>query len=172
MACQYYGIYPGENLNGTDLIPVIIKQLSLNKTEINFFAYGTEQPWLEKGGKALFRNKDFYQLDGFRPEQSYLEHFSAYGSSNALNIVVLAMGMPKQERVAALLKKNSSFSAIIICGGAILDFQANRYARAPLIFRKIGFEWLYRLYMEPKRMFHRYVIGIPKFFYNVVFGKA
>ena len=172
LACKYHGICPQENLNGTDLIPVIIKQLSLNSAEIKFFAYGTKQPWLEKGAKNLFQNKDFYQLDGFRPEQSYVDHFREYGSLTTLNIVVLAMGMPKQERVAARLKKNSSVSAIIICGGAILDFQANRYARAPLIFRKIGIEWLYRLYKEPKRMFYRYVIGIPKFFYYVIFTKG
>ena len=100
------------------------------------------------------------------------KHFLEFGSSSALNIIVLAMGMPKQEKIAALLKANSSVSAIVICGGAILDFQANRYARAPLIFRKIGMEWLYRLYKEPGRMFSRYVIGGPIFFYNFIFGKA
>lgn len=172
MACKYYGISPGENLNGTDLIPVIIKQLSLQEREIKFFAYGTKQPWLKNGAEALFQHKDFEQLEGFLPEQSYIEHFSAHGSATALNIIILAMGMPKQERVAALLKKSSDVAAIIICGGAILDFQANRYSRAPFLFRKMGLEWLYRLYMEPKRMFYRYVIGIPKFFYHVIFTKA
>lgn len=172
IACRFYGISPGENLNGTDLIPFLIKQLSLNEVEIKLFAYGTKQPWLDDGAKVLFQQNKFHRLDGFCSEQSYVEHFSEHHSSTALNIIVLAMGMPKQERVAALLKANSAVSAIVICGGAILDFQATRYARAPFIFRKIGIEWFYRLVMEPKRMFSRYVIGIPIFFYNIMLGKA
>lgn len=172
IACKYHGLYAGENLNGTDLIPLIIKQLTLREKDIKFFAYGTREPWLTKGAKAIFQDKGFVYLDGFQSEKSYLDHFSVHRSENALNVVVLAMGMPKQERVAALLKENSSVSALILCGGAILDFQANRYNRAPVIFRKIGIEWLYRLCVEPKRMFYRYIIGIPIFFYNMVVSKV
>jgi UDP-N-acetyl-D-mannosaminuronic acid transferase (WecB/TagA/CpsF family) len=51
----------------------------------------------------------------------------------------------------------------LICGGAILDFKARRFTRAPRFLRLIRAEWLYRLLLEPRRLFNRYVIGIPAF---------
>ena len=43
--------------------------------------------------------------------------------------------------------------------GAVFDFFAGTYKRAPMIWQKLGFEWLYRLLAEPRRMWRRYVIG-------------
>jgi len=61
------------------------------------------------------------------------------------------------------LRDGAEHSCTIVNGGAIIDFLAERVNRAPLVWRKLGMEWLYRLIQEPKRLFNRYVIG------NVVF---
>ena len=47
-----------------------------------------------------------------------------------------------------------------------LDFTAGKVARAPEIMRRMRLEWLFRLLLEPKRLFGRYVIGIPVFFWR------
>lgn len=169
LACRYHNIKPKNNLNGTDLIPQLIDKLIVSSEEcINFFAYGTAQPWLKLGSETLFKTKKIYSLDGFQPDQSYVAHYLKYQTDkDKLNVIVLAMGMPKQERIATLLKQQGKGRVIIICGGAILDFQAGRVKRAPLLFRKVGLEWFYRLACEPKRLFNRYVFGIPLFFWNV-----
>ena len=52
---------------------------------------------------------------------------------------------------------------LIISGGAILDFYAGRFPRAPGLMRAVGIEWLFRLACEPRRLFRRYVIGNPRF---------
>ena len=166
LACRYHKIDPKNNLNGTDLIPTLMARLINSPEEVSFFAYGTKSPWLDDGARNLFQSEDFLSLDGFHDDQAYLEHFANH-ETEKLNVIVLAMGMPKQERIAARLKLQAKGRLIIICGGAILDFQAGRVKRAPLIFRKFGLEWFYRLTCEPKRLFSRYVIGIPVFFFNV-----
>jgi len=55
------------------------------------------------------------------------------------------------------------------CGtiGAVFDFYAGTAKRAPLWWQKNGLEWLYRLILEPKRMWRRYVIGNVLFLWNV-----
>jgi len=167
LACKYHKIDPKKNLNGTDLIPQLINRLINTNDDINFFAYGTEEPWLSKGAESLFKTKKFHHINGFKSDKAYLGHYLGHHQPDKLNVVVLAMGMPKQERIAELIKKYATGRVIVICGGAIIDFQAGRVKRAPEFFRKIGMEWLYRLLREPKRLFVRYVIGIPVFFYNV-----
>jgi N-acetylglucosaminyldiphosphoundecaprenol N-acetyl-beta-D-mannosaminyltransferase len=47
--------------------------------------------------------------------------------------------------------------------GATMDFISKRVSRCPEWVGKAGFEWLYRLFIEPQRMFGRYVIGNPWF---------
>jgi len=166
LACRHHNIAPKLNLNGTDLIPLLVDKLIARYDNIDFFAYGTKSPWLDAGASALFNKKSFLSLDGFKSDASYVDHYKKHQTEN-VNVIVLAMGMPKQERIARLLKQESTGKVIIICGGAILDFQAGRVQRAPSLFRKLGIEWLYRLLCEPKRLFSRYVIGIPIFFWNV-----
>ncbi|MCK5222856.1 MAG: WecB/TagA/CpsF family glycosyltransferase, partial [Candidatus Aminicenantes bacterium] len=43
--------------------------------------------------------------------------------------------------------------------GATLDYYTGRKKRAPEWVRKIGFEWFFRLAMEPVRLWKRYLIG-------------
>jgi len=77
--------------------------------------------------------------------------------------VVLGMGMPKQETVAQQLRAAVSGPILIINGGAVLDFLADRFQRAPPLLRSLGLEWLFRLLLEPRRLWRRYIVG------NIVF---
>ncbi|WP_194945061.1 WecB/TagA/CpsF family glycosyltransferase [Shewanella sp. TC10] len=171
IACKLSQIKPGENLNGTDLIPRIIECSQIHSQTVKYLCYGTIEPWLSKGASKLFKQHPFDSLDGFQNDDDYLEHFRTHLDKSALNIVVLAMGMPKQERIAKMLTQIVGVRVLVICGGAILDFQAERVSRAPEFYQKNGLEWVYRLLKEPKRMFSRYVIGIPIFFANVAMKK-
>jgi len=78
-------------------------------------------------------------------------------------IIVLGMGMPRQEEVAGLLRAALGFPCLIICGGAIIDFLGGKTSRAPAWLRRAGLEWAFRLALEPGRLFRRYVIGNPLF---------
>ncbi|MDY6886817.1 MAG: WecB/TagA/CpsF family glycosyltransferase [Pseudomonadota bacterium] len=167
LACKYKGIDPKDNLNGTDFIPKIINAINKSDRDVNFFAFGTSEPWLSEGAFNLFKTEDVITENGFQDEDVYIKNFKLNAQENSLNCVVLAMGMPKQEKIALLLSK-IQVPSLIICGGAIIDFQAGKVKRSPEILRKLGLEWLYRLLTEPGRLFKRYVVGIPKFFYHLI----
>lgn len=167
LACKIYGIDPKDNFNGTDVIPAIINALKMSNRTVKFFAYGATEPWLTQGSKTLFKTEEVITVNGFEQDNLYIENFKNNSEKSALNCVVLAMGMPKQEKLALMLS-SIDVPSLIICGGAIIDFQAGKVKRAPEILRTLGLEWFYRLLVEPKRLFNRYVIGIPKFFYNLV----
>jgi N-acetylglucosaminyldiphosphoundecaprenol N-acetyl-beta-D-mannosaminyltransferase len=143
----------GLNLNGTDLIP----QLMAIYREKSAALLGTQEPYLRKAATVAAEKglNPVLSMDGFREDKEYLE---AVRDCRPF-LIILGMGMPKQERVASLLARNLDYPCIIICGGAILDFMAGKVPRAPLIFRRTGLEWLYRLMREPRRLFTRYVIG-------------
>ncbi len=170
LLCKMKGIKPGANLNGTDLIPSLVEYGCQSSKNCHFFAFGTEQPWLDDGAAALFGNVNYDCLDGFLDEQAYVDFIikqrASLSNGNKFPVIVLAMGMPKQEQVAIKLKSVLKMPALIICGGAIIDFKAKRFKRAPEWMRNNGMEWLYRLLSEPTRLFKRYVFGIPLFFYN------
>jgi len=55
------------------------------------------------------------------------------------------------------------FPCLIVCGGAIIDFLGGKMPRAPRWMRRAGLEWAFRLGLEPRRLFRRYVIGNPVF---------
>lgn len=144
---------PGLNLNGTDMIPRIIDLYAGHKAAL----FGTREPYLSQAARAIKKTDvdPVILLDGFQDDESYLECIR----SRKVSLIILAMGMPKQERVAALLARNLEYPCLIVCGGAILDFIGGKVTRAPFIFRRLGIEWAYRLAREPKRLFRRYIVG-------------
>lgn len=167
-ACRWFKQEPGMNLNGTDFIPSLIKHANGTDIAIDYFVFGTTSPWLENGAEKLVQGRSVHTLNGFLDEHEYATYIERHARPDALVIVVLGMGMPKQERLAPILRHAAKGPLLVICGGAIIDFQANRFERAPEVFRRFNLEWLYRFLKEPKRLFGRYVLGIPKFFYYLI----
>ncbi len=155
---------PGRNMNGTDLIPRLLDAFEGRPVAL----WGTREPFLSVAAEAArtrFGVEVVSVADGFRPDDAYPALFAE--SAPRPDLVVLGMGMPKQERVAGLVRAVAAGHPVcIVCGGAILDFLAGRVPRAPLWMRRLGIEWLYRLRKEPARLFRRYVIGNPKFLWR------
>lgn len=150
---------PGFNLNGTDLIPRIIARHAGQGIAL----FGTVSPWLDEAAaqvrSTLAPASWVTTLDGFQPSDDYLE----WARRHKPALIVLGMGMPKQEKVAAQLRDGLDYPCLIVCGGAIIDFMGGRVPRAPLWIRDLGIEWAFRLCQEPRRLFERYVLGNPVF---------
>jgi N-acetylglucosaminyldiphosphoundecaprenol N-acetyl-beta-D-mannosaminyltransferase len=78
------------------------------------------------------------------------------------NILWVGLGCPKQERWMAI--NSQALPGMVTIGvGAAFDFHAGSVKRAPVLMQRIGLEWLYRVACEPKRLFRRYAIIVPKF---------
>jgi N-acetylglucosaminyldiphosphoundecaprenol N-acetyl-beta-D-mannosaminyltransferase len=73
------------------------------------------------------------------------------------DFVWVGLGMPKQEKWMASHLGRIHATALLGVGAAF-DFHAGTKARAPVWMRKSGFEWLFRLISEPRRLAHRYLV--------------
>lgn len=148
------GMPAGLNMNGTDFIPLLLRSLPARNVAI----YGTATPWLDRARVVLeaatpHRYRDLQH--GFHP----VEHYIAQARATRPDLILLAMGMPRQEEVAARLKRSLDHPVLIVNGGAIVDFLAGRFKRAPEAVQRTGLEWAFRLAQEPRRLFRRYCIG-------------
>lgn len=151
----------GLNMCGTDFIPKVLKHFSKESIAL----LGTENPYLQSAADKLISQGHNIVLinDGFQDMAYYLKCLE----QEKPMLVVLGMGMPKQELLSLYLKEHLSFNCVIINGGAIIDFIGGKVSRAPLWIRKMGLEWFYRLLKEPRRLFKRYVIGNLLFIYRI-----
>lgn len=163
------GIKPGLNMNGTDYIPQILSRAVQQNFDI--YLLGTESPYNQKAAECIRLQGGRVRVveDGFQSIEHYVSLLES--SFDKDSVVVLAMGMPKQELLAYVLKQH--FSALphrllIINGGAILDFMGGKISRAPEMIRRLNMEWLYRFLKEPRRLFRRYVIGNVLFMARIV----
>ena len=147
----------GINMCGTDLIPKLISAFNGRPLAI----FGTKSPWLENAKKVIEDGGGVItsMTDGFQDTDHYLELAAAHRP----DIIVLAMGMPKQELLSIKLKNRLDYPVLIVNGGAVIDFMGGKVSRAPNLVRRVKLEWLYRLMLEPKRLFERYIIGNPLF---------
>ena len=78
-----------------------------------------------------------------------------------VDILFVGIGCPKQERWMA--EHKSRLSCVMLGVGAAFDFIAGEKAQAPRWVQAIGMEWLFRLVLEPRRLWRRYLITNPKF---------
>jgi N-acetylglucosaminyldiphosphoundecaprenol N-acetyl-beta-D-mannosaminyltransferase len=80
----------------------------------------------------------------------------------APTILLVNMGMPLQERWL-LDNLDSLPPCVAITGGAMVDHAAGAVSRPPRWVTRIGAEWLARLIKEPRRLWRRYLLGLPLF---------
>lgn len=151
------GLASGLNMNGTDFIP----DLLLSRPQMRVALFGSQEAASATAADALrAKGVDVVAaLDGFQLPQTYI----AEACIQKPEMIVLGMGMPRQEKLAVQLREALDHPCLIINGGAIIDFLAKRVPRAPKFMQSLGLEWTWRLFNEPVRLFSRYVIGNPLF---------
>jgi len=113
------------------------------KEEVNKAAVdnlGKMFPGLQIAGRA----------HGYQPEDQMEALVQRLNDSGA-KILFLALGSPKQEQWIARYEGRLEHVRVCQGIGGTLDVLAGKTKRAPLIFRRLGLEWLYRLVTEPKR---------------------
>lgn len=84
------------------------------------------------------------------------------------DFIWVGLGAPKQERFMSAAA-GALAPALLFGVGAAFDFQAGSVRRAPLLLRRLGLEWLYRLAQEPRRLWRRYLTTNAKFLYYLFF---
>ncbi len=97
-------------------------------------------------------------INGYKSDEEIISKISKLNFDS----ILIGMGVPKQEFLAYKLSEIYPESVIISVGN-FFNFFFEFQRRAPKIFRNLGLEWLYRFYLEPRRLFFRYTIELLNF---------
>jgi N-acetylglucosaminyldiphosphoundecaprenol N-acetyl-beta-D-mannosaminyltransferase len=103
----------------------------------------------------------------FRPLNAAEEtEFTALVHERKPDIIWVGLSTPKQERFMAEYLPRLD-TTLMFGVGAAFDFHAGRVKQAPRWMQRSGFEWLYRLLREPKRLGRRYLVNNPLFLWRI-----
>jgi len=153
-----------EKVSGSDLVKPLLRRAAEEKLRVYFL--GGEPGSAEEAAKRL--RVDFPELqivgtDAPRIDRNgRLEAIAKRIRDARAEIVLVALGAPKQEIVSDRLAQDVT-PAVLVGVGAAIDFLAGRQKRAPEWMSRAGLEWFYRLARDPKRMWRRYLVRDPKF---------
>ncbi len=155
-----------DNLNGTDFVPVLLEQVGI---PLRIYLLGAKEDQLQQAAAHIAKVYPTHTVVGCRNgyfEESDIPKICQDVSEARPDLLLVAMGNPNQERF--IVENRDQLSAVVTIGvGALFDFMSGSVPRAPRIVRALRLEWLYRLMREPKRLSHRYVIGGPRFLYEI-----
>jgi N-acetylglucosaminyldiphosphoundecaprenol N-acetyl-beta-D-mannosaminyltransferase len=150
---------------GADLVPALARRAAERGFSIYFLGGG---PGVADRAAILLKEKyPELRIAGIHSppfgsvlamDTSFLEEIR----STSPDILLVAFGNPKQEKWIGMYGRSLGVPVMIGVGGS-LDFIAGQTRRAPEWMQRSGFEWLFRLLQEPRRLFRRYVIDLVIF---------
>ncbi len=150
------------NLNGTDFTPLL---LASAPRALTVALVGARPGVAEKAARALAALDPRHRIEAFSDG-----YFDAADEARLLDrlererpdVLLVAFGNPLQERWIAS-RIDGRHCAVALGVGALFDFLAGETKRAPAWVRAARLEWLWRLGLEPGRLWRRYVLGNPLF---------
>ena len=102
---------------------------------------------------------------GFEKNEAECKEIVDIVNGSGANVLLVGVGAPKQEKWIFKYRGQMPEVKLFMALGATIDFEAKTLKRAPVLWQKIGLEWLYRCLKEPKRLFKRYFVDDMMFFY-------
>ncbi len=141
---------------------------------LSFYFLGARPGIAEKAARMLQQRHPGLQIAGchhgyFNKKFDHPDNKNVVAAINQLkpNILIVAFGMPMQERW--LMQNWDQIDAnVALTGGAAFDYVSGELQRASNMLTRTGFEWLGRLIIEPKRLWRRYLIGNPLFLWRLI----
>lgn len=149
-----------DSVNGATLMATTLEHTQ-GQPEFSHFLLGGAPDTLE-----LLKETFASRFPGARIADTYSPPFGAWDEAeiekmfhlireSGASLIWVGLGCPKQERWIAQHKDRLPPGVYFGVGAAFL-FHAGKVKRSPRILQKLGLEWLFRLAMEPRRLFTRY----------------
>ena len=157
-----------ERVAGSDLFPLICERAA--QQGLSMALMGAAEGVADKAAERLAASYPNLKISGtFCPpmEAQFSQQTTAkmveFCNKLRPNILVLGMGIPKQERwIAANIDKLDI--GVALCFGGVIDFAAGKIKRSPQWVVNVGMEWLWRLFMSPGQYWKRTLLRFPLFF--------
>ena len=172
IAARWYQTQLKDNVNGTDLFPLLCERLADKQTKV--FLFGGRTEVVQKVAAKMAREFPGLNvvgiLDGFSHSESP-ELVTKMINESQAELVFVALGAPLQEKWIDQNKALLNANAAIGVGG-LFDFYSGSVSRAPEWVREFSMEWVWRLCAQPKDKAKRYLIGNSVFLARIVFSKV
>lgn len=163
LAGKLFGTPIIENLNGTDFTPKVLGEAENKGWTV--YLLGAKARVVEQCRERLLDQFPRLNIVGFHhghfapdEDQDIVEDINDKGP----NILLVALGSPMQEEWIAHHARKLNVGVCLAVGG-LFDFVSGVRKRAPSWVRRLGFEWLYRFFQDPKNKWDRIFIEIPSF---------
>ena len=178
-ASRFLGTPIKEKISGSDIFDDICK-LGAEKGYKLFFMGGREGA--ASHAAEIMRSKypkiKIVGIDsppvGFENDKNEMDRIKKLIKKTKPDILFLGLGSPKQEKWYN--RYSVELGIPVTMGiGITFEYTSGMVKRAPVWMQKIGLEWFFRLMMEPKRLWRRYLINDSGFFWLVLkqkFSKA
>lgn len=144
-----------------DWIASVMSQAEQNQWSV--FYLGSTPEIVEAGGRVLRQKFPGLRLAThhgyFEPIRGHKENEEIIRKINAFvsHILLVGMGMPRQEYWILDNFSRLKVNVILPCGSC-LNYVAGVVPTPPRWLGKLGLEWLFRLFTEPRRLWRRYLI--------------
>lgn len=109
---------------------------------------------------------------GFEKKEAECEQIIDLVNRSGATVLAVGVGSPKQEKFIYQYRHRFKHIKIFLAIGATIDFEAGNIQRAPKWISEMGLEWLYRLVAEPRRLWKRYLVEGPSFFWLVFLQRS
>jgi len=155
-----------ENCNGSDFSPIFMSKAV--KRGYKIFFLGGKDNVAQKAADNMRKKIPGIQIVGthegyFNSEEDVINKIN----DSLADILFVAMGVPLQEKWIAR-NRNKLNPKLCLGVGALFDYLSGTIKRAPKFIQIIKLEWLWRVIMEPKRLWKRYLVDDMKFFWLVL----
>lgn len=163
LAAALAGCGFGENLNGTDLFPLICEEASL--CGVSIFLLGGKPGVAADAAAEMQRRYPGLRVagthDGYFAQHETGQVIDQINASGA-DMLFVGFGVPLQE--CWLADHGVTIAAPVqLAVGGLFDYYSGRIPRAPRLVRAAGCEWIWRLAQEPRRLAGRYLLGNAAF---------
>ena len=155
-----HGHKKAERVAGPDFMDAVFRATMDGR--VSHYFYGSTQETIDRLKVGLEKRYPGIRIAGmvsppFRKEtkEEDQETIRRINDSGA-DFIWIGLGAPKQERWMS--EHAGRLNGVMLGVGAGFDFYAGTIQRAPRWIQKIGLEWLYRLFQDPKRLANRYVV--------------
>ncbi len=162
---RFLGVRKATHIRGYDLTVDLLEASAREGVTVGFYGGSIEvlNKLLQASQKRFSQLKAVYSYSPPFRQMSHEEDERIITEINdsGVNILFVGLGCPKQERWMA--EHAGRIDAIMIGVGAAFDFLGGSKPQAPRWMMSAGLEWLFRLVIEPRRLWRRYCIYNARF---------
>ncbi|NEO99008.1 MAG: WecB/TagA/CpsF family glycosyltransferase [Symploca sp. SIO2E9] len=161
-------------ISGSDFFPAFYKYHE-NNQDIKIFLLGS-RPGVAQKAQEIINDKIGRQIVvgshspsfGFEKNEAECSEIINLINNSGATVLAVGVGAPKQEKWIYKFKSKLPHIKIFLAIGATIDFEAGHVERSPKWVSEVGMEWLYRLLSEPQRLWKRYLVDDPLFFWLIL----